>query len=184
MLENAADLDPGIRRGSRTLDGPARAVGLQGMMAAELAITPVGAEHAVELAKLHASAFERPWSAGDLEAALALPLAFALKAGSPPAGFILARAVAGEAEILTLAVDPATRRRGLGRALVEASADVALAAGAQTMWLEVAQDNGAALALYAAAGFEEDGRRRGYYPRAEGAVDALVLRRRLNSAPA
>ncbi len=72
----------------------------------------------------------------------------------------------------------------MGLALVRAAAGVALAAGAQTLWLEVAEDNAAARALYAAAGFEEAGRRRRYYPRANGPVDALTLRCRLNSAPA
>ncbi len=115
---------------------------------------------------------------------LASPLVFALQAGSPPLGFILARAVAGEAEVLTLAVHPDARRQGAGLALVQAAAEVALATGAETLWLEVAEDNAAALALYAAAGFEEAGRRRGYYPRADGRADALTLRCRLNSAPA
>ena len=115
---------------------------------------------------------------------LASPFTFALQAGSPPSGFVLARAVAGEGEILTLAVHPTVRRRGVALALVHAAAGLAQAMGAESLWLEVAQDNAAALALYAAAGFEEVGRRSGYYPRAEGAVDALSLRCRLNSAPA
>ena len=157
-------------------------------MAAPPFITPAGAEASESLAALHATAFEAPWSAAALAEIIVAPFTLALQAApsatGAPIGFILARAVAGEAEILTLAVDPAVRQRGLGRALVEAAAGTALVAGAETMWLEVAHDNAPALALYAAAGFEEVGRRRGYYPRADGAVDALTLRRRLNSAPA
>ncbi len=147
-------------------------------------ITPVGAEASAELARLHASAFATPWSAEDLADALASPFTFALQAGARPVGFILARAMAGEGEILTLAVDPTARRQGAGQALVRAACSGALAAGAQTLWLEVAEDNVAALALYAAAGFEEVGRRRGYYPRSNGVADALTWRCRLNSAPA
>ena len=154
------------------------------MESAALPITPAGPEAGARLAQLHAAAFEAPWSAADLASALASPFAFALEAGSPPLGFILARAVAGEGEILTLAVDPAARRQGVGLALVKAAAGVAYTSGAETLWLEVAEDNAAALALYAAAGFGQAGRRRSYYPRAGRAVDALTLRCRLNSAPA
>ncbi|HRD28628.1 MAG TPA: GNAT family N-acetyltransferase, partial [Caulobacter sp.] len=65
-----------------------------------------------------------------------------------------------------------------GRVLVEAAAATAAARGADSLFLEVSADNAAALALYAAAGFEPAGLRKGYY--ADGA-DALVLRRTLNS---
>jgi [ribosomal protein S18]-alanine N-acetyltransferase len=147
-------------------------------------IRAVGADAAVALARVHALAFDPPWDAAALGEAMSSPFAFSLQTGTPPQGFILARAVAGEAEILTLAVDPAARRQGLGRALVDAAASTALAMGAQTLWLEVAEDNAAAQALYAAAGFEGAGRRPRYYPRPGGAVDALLLQRRLNTAPA
>ncbi len=147
-------------------------------------IVPAGPPEVEKLAALHALAFKAAWDATALRDLLASPLVFAQQAGSPPLGFILARAVADEAEVLTLAVAPAGRRRGAGRALVEAAAEEARIRGAHTLTLEVAQDNVAALALYAATGFEEVGRRRGYYTRPNGAVDALTLQRRLNSAPA
>ena len=111
-------------------------------------------------------------------------LVFALQAGDPPVGFVLARVVADEAEILTLAIDPVGRRCGTGGALVAAAAGTALAMGARNLWLEVAEDNAAARALYAGARFEAAGRRPGYYRRKDGTVDALLLHRRLNSAPA
>ena len=88
------------------------------------------------------------------------------------------RAVADEAEILTLAVTPLVRRNGAGRALVEAAAAIAAARGADSLFLEVAATNAAALGLYAASGFETAGLRRAYY--ADGA-DALVMRRTLNT---
>ena len=144
----------------------------------------VGPEAAGTLARIHAAAFDKPWEAAAIAELIASPLVFALQAGAPPVGFVLARVVAGEAEILTLAVDSAARRHGAGRALVEAAAGTAWAMDALTLWLEVAQDNAAARALYAAAGFEEAGRRPGYYRRADHAVDALMLRRRLNTEPA
>jgi [ribosomal protein S18]-alanine N-acetyltransferase len=147
-------------------------------------LKPVGPEAAAALAPIHASAFERPWNADALADVMAGPSTFTLQAGEPPAGFIVARALAGEAEILTLAVAVHARRQGLGRLLVEAAAHTAAGAGAASMWLEVAEDNAGAQGLYAAAGFQLVGRRRAYYSRPGGAVDALVLQRRLNSAPA
>jgi ribosomal-protein-alanine N-acetyltransferase len=150
-------------------------------------LAPVGHADAPALAKLHARAFESGWSAADIEALLAAPGGFGLaaRAAQDPVrlhGFLLARVVAGEAEILTLAVDPAHRRQGLARALLTASLAAAQAAGAEAVFLEVAADNIAALGLYQSEGFERVGRRPGYYARSGGAAaDALVLR--FNTAP-
>lgn len=128
------------------------------------------------LAVLHASAFERPWDEAAFEALLVTFNVFGLMLDGQ--GFILCRAVADEAEILTLAVVPLVRRNGVGRLLVEAAAEIAAARGAETLFLEVASTNEAALGLYAASAFEPAGLRRGYY--ADGA-DAVVMRRTLNS---
>jgi ribosomal-protein-alanine N-acetyltransferase len=136
------------------------------------------------LAKAHARGFDHPWSAADIAALLESPGVFAVAARTADEvhGFILARAIAGEAEILTLAVDPAHRRRGVARALLEAATAAARTSGAETLFLEVAADNTAAVALYGAAGFAPAGRRRAYYTRpGQCAVDALVLRRALGS---
>jgi ribosomal-protein-alanine N-acetyltransferase len=133
-----------------------------------------------DLAALHARAFTtpRPWSEAEFAALLADPLAFLLVEGD--AGFLLGRAVAGEAELLTIAVLPEARRLGLGRRLVGRFIYQARLRGADSAFLEVAEDNAAARALYLAAGFAEAGRRRGYYRTPEGkAVDALVLVRSL-----
>ena len=92
-------------------------------------LRPVGLEACFTLADLHDRAFDRPWSAEEFETLLRGPGAFAVlgEAGEPEhaKGFILCRAVAGEAEILTVAVDPAARRRGWGSALVEMAAGIA-----------------------------------------------------------
>jgi ribosomal-protein-alanine N-acetyltransferase len=135
------------------------------------------------LAELHALAFQPGWDAEEIADVGSGPGAFALVAeDEAPLGMILCRALAGEAEILTLAVDPAARRRGVARALVEAAAVMAREAGAEEMFLEVATDNPAALGLYAGTGFAEVGQRRGYYARPDGArIDAVVMRRDLNS---
>jgi len=136
------------------------------------------------MAAAHATAFEAPWSAGEIASLMASPGAFAFLVadGDAAAGFILCRAIAGEAEVLTLAVRPEVRRRGVARALLEAAIARARVAGAASAFLEVAESNIAAIALYRGAGFAEVGRRRGYYAR-EGrpAEDALALRRELHA---
>ena len=156
------------------------------------AIRAAGPEDAAQLADLHAASFDRPWTEDTLRELLAAPGALALCADGVGTmvgggeGFILVRRVLDEAEVLTLAVHPAGRRQGGGRALVEAVADLLALAGVVELRLEVAVDNVPARALYAAAGFEPTGRRRGYYAREGGAapVDAVTLMRRLNSPPA
>lgn len=130
---------------------------------------------AAELATLHAACFTtpRPWSEAEIADLLASRFCFLIEA---PAGFLIGREIAGEAELLTVAVDPAARRQGHGRRLLAGFAAEARARGAETAFLEVAEDNTAARALYAAAGWRGSGRRRGYYHSPDGrAVDALVL---------
>ncbi len=79
--------------------------------------------------------------------------------GLAPAGFALYRAVAGEAELLTISVLPEARREGLGAGLLAACEDGARASGAARLFLEVAEGNVAARALYDRAGYRECGRR-------------------------
>ena len=137
-----------------------------------VAATPA---HAAAMALLHGRAFAaRGWGVDAIGLQLALPGAFGWIA--PAGGMILARVAADEAEVLTLAVDPAVRRRGLGRALLEQALVTARQRGANAIFLEVASSNEPGRALYAAAGFVAVGCRRGYY--ADGG-DALVLRRSL-----
>jgi ribosomal-protein-alanine N-acetyltransferase len=81
------------------------------------------------------------------------------------AGFVLYRIVVGEGEILNLAVAAEARRRGVGRALLKAVLPLA------ELWhLEMRESNAAARALYAGCGFDEVGRRKGYYADGETAV--------------
>jgi ribosomal-protein-alanine N-acetyltransferase len=125
------------------------------------------------LARLHAEAgAEEAWSAASFAALLAAPGAFAL---GDDRAFLLARVAADEAELLMLATHPGHRRRGLARALLAAFAAEAAARGAATGFVEVAEDNAPARALYAATGWRETGRRPGYYRRAGGAGAAAVL---------
>jgi ribosomal-protein-alanine N-acetyltransferase len=145
-------------------------------------IVVVGEDRADWLAARHAEAFDHPWNAEALRELLAAPGVFAL-ADEAFTGFILVRVVAEEAEILTLAVAEPARRRGLGRRLLQASEAESAARGASILFLEVAADNDGAIALYASAGFQPIGRRRGYYARANGStIDALLLNKPLQPA--
>lgn len=144
--------------------------------------TAVGADVDI-LARLHGLAFpEDPWERQALSRLIALPKMHArlAEAGGRPAGFMLALVVGGEAEVLTLCVDPAARRRGVARALLADLYAAACVARASRIVLEVAADNETARALYAAEGFAAVGRRAFYYRRpAAVATDALILARPL-----
>ncbi|MDE2182615.1 MAG: ribosomal protein S18-alanine N-acetyltransferase [Alphaproteobacteria bacterium] len=133
----------------------------------------------VILVRLHAAAFDEPWTVDGLAALLAQPGTFAFLDGES-LGFVLARVAGDESEILTLAVAPAARRRGIATRLLAAAAAEAQERGANTLFLEVSCKNDAAKSLYENMGFAEVGRRRGYYTdKSGGKEDALVYRAEL-----
>lgn len=154
-------------------------------MTLAVSIRPVTSADLETLAAVHATSFSPAWTAAELAWMLEPPgLAFVAEGANQPAGFVLARAVGDEAEILALAVAPHSRRMGVGTRLLGALIEALTEHAVATIYLEVAADNAAALRLYAGAGFEESGRRRGYYGRAKGpAVDAIVMMKRLGGAP-
>ena len=142
-------------------------------------ITPLPTGAAEPLALLHARCFpEEPWDAEALRRILALSGGFGRLAwqGDMTIGFVLARDLGDECEILSLGVVPESRGQGVGRALLRAVIDEAERQGRPSAVLEVAADNAAARALYARAGFVAVGHRPRYYRRAGELVDALILR--------
>ena len=150
-------------------------------------LVPAAQVHADLLAGMHRICFADSWNADAMAALLAMPGAQGVIAvdgqsvqpslGPPgPAGFVLWRAAAGEAEILTIAVLPPWRRAGLGGRLLDAALCASAAAGAEAMFLEAAADNTAALALYEKRGFQRVGLRKAYY----GDKDAVVMRLNLD----
>lgn len=144
-----------------------------------------GPEQAEEIARLHAKVFSPAWSLESIRALLDHPASTALLAihGGPPrtaVGFVMAQLAADEAEILSIGIAPDWQRKGLGRRLLDGVARAVQRAEAKTLFLEVAADNDAALALYLGAGFLGTGLRRGYYERPGSApVDAVTLALRL-----
>lgn len=134
---------------------------------------------AAGMARLHAAAFaeDRPWSEDEFIGLLAQPTVFAL---GDDRAFALIRVVADEAELLTIATDPACRRQGLARGLMDLWHRAAADKGARRALLEVAEDNHAAIRLYAACGYAECARRPDYYTSRAGApVAALIMDRPL-----
>ena len=117
------------------------------------------------VAAIERAAFTDPWPRRSFEELLAQQhvRAIAVDDGGRLAGYALFSLVAGEGEILNLAVDPAVRRRGVGRGLLHAVLDAMRAAGTTAVFLEVRQSNVAAQRLYAGAGFRSVALRRGYY---------------------
>lgn len=140
------------------------------------------------MAQLHAACFTtpRPWTAEEFAALMALPQVFLICVAQ---GLALGRMAGPETELLTLAVHPSAQGQGHGRALLRAFLAESGARGAEDAFLEVASDNAVAQALYLAEGFQELGRRRGYFQRPDGTrLDAIVMhkpvaQRRAGDAP-
>jgi ribosomal-protein-alanine N-acetyltransferase len=125
--------------------------------------------------------FGEAWTEAQCAGILGLPGSWLLiaRAGDDPAGFAMLRKVAEEAELLLIAVRKRYRRQGIASALLDQATEQALAAGIDTLHLEVREGN-PAMDLYLGAGFVQVGTRRAYYRGRTGKVfDALTFRRRL-----
>jgi [ribosomal protein S18]-alanine N-acetyltransferase len=145
-------------------------------------IVSVGVGGSALLAALHQQGLAPGWSEAEFAKIMGTPGAFALVVQADrPCGMLAGWVVADEAEILALAVIPEARRHGFATDLVSAAAAEAGRRGARSLFLEVRAGNEAARALYHAAGFQQAGRRRGYYSGPN--EDALILRRDLTPAP-
>ncbi len=147
-------------------------------------IRPIGAERSAECAAIHAASFAYPWQEADFEQLFAASGTFADGAIEAKeehlAGFVLSQIAVGEAEILTIAVAPQWRRRGIATSLLAPHLSGLAATRVDRLFLEVDAENTAARALYANFGFEQVGERKAYYRRAGARLaGALVMRRDL-----
>ena len=134
---------------------------------------------AEEMARIHASAMTlpAPWSATTFKGYLTQPTSIITVVEN---GFAIGRIVADEAELLTFAVAPKMQRQGVGRACLQQFLMACAGRGAQDVFLEVAESNEAARALYTSEGFVQSGLRKGYYSAPSGwKVVALILSKRI-----
>lgn len=150
-------------------------------------ITTLPLTAAAPLALLHRGCFpDEPWDAEAMARILGLSGVFGRLAweDGEPCGFILARDLGDECEILSIGVEPAARRRGTGARLMRAALAEARRRDIPSVVLEVAADNDAARRLYTSLGFVRVGYRPRYYRRPDGLADALILRLSLGDSRA
>ncbi|MCJ2123281.1 GNAT family N-acetyltransferase [Methylobacterium sp. J-077] len=136
------------------------------------------AAQAPALARLHATAFARPWEAHEFERLLCerSTQAHALWRTGTLQGFVLSRRAADEAEILTVVLSPALRGGGHSRRLLREHLSSLAHSGIARVHLEVDEGNAPALKLYARHGFRKVGERTGYYLKADGSrATALTM---------
>ncbi|MEX1177487.1 MAG: ribosomal protein S18-alanine N-acetyltransferase [Nitriliruptor sp.] len=141
----------------------------------ELRVRPAVPGDVAAIVTVEHAAFDRAWSPETFETELAHPDRRWLVATTDDGEVVAVGGVAdlaGDAHVLSVAVDPAHRRTGIGTRIVRALLDAAGQLGCRAVTLEVRASNAAARELYRRCGFTEAGTRPGYYADGE---DAVVL---------
>ena len=145
-------------------------------VAAGLQFRPMDESDLAWVAAQDVELYPFPWSAGNFADSISAGYGcWVMLDGAERVGYGVLMMVIDEAHILNISVVAARQRGGLGRRLLEHFAGLAREAGARRLLLEVRPSNGPALALYARAGFQTIGRRKGYYPAHGGREDGLVM---------
>lgn len=142
------------------------------------AIVVLRPNDAGEAALVHAASMHDPWSAASIRQSLENPnvLGLGIEEDGALVGFGLLMWIAGEAEVLTLAVDPRFQRRGVARRLLTSLISRCAERGVGRVLLEVAEDNVAAISLYNKEKFQKDGVRPRYYKAGRSCpVDAILM---------
>lgn len=142
-------------------------------------IVRLNKSHVAEVAALERECFSFPWSENSIRSELTNELSLWLVAveENRVLGYVGSQTVLGESDMLNLAVRSDCRRRGIGKALVEALCAALQAENAACLTLEVRASNEAAKALYGVLGFVPVGRRPRYYSRPT--EDAELFRKEL-----
>lgn len=146
-----------------------------------MTIRPARLADAADLSRIHTTSFGDGWSEQDFATWLARAEGIGMVAAREreTVAFGLALEAGADAELLTIATDPAQRRSGWGGQIFRALDAEAGTRGLERWILEVARNNLAAQRLYRSHGFVEIGVRKAYYKTADGRVDALVMSRRV-----
>ena len=138
----------------------------------------LGESDAKAMSALHEKSFDKAWSEDEMRTHIETD--FCLGVGQPLSGFVITRSIAEQSEILTIVVDEHERGQGIARILLKACEETARALESAVMFLEVAEDNPAAIRLYERSGYVRFGRRPAYYRRKIGRVAALTYRKDLD----
>ncbi|KRW59223.1 ribosomal protein S18-alanine N-acetyltransferase [Pseudomonas sp. TTU2014-080ASC] len=125
--------------------------------------------------KIEYAAFSHPWTRGIFTDSLSSYSCWVMFEGSQQVGHGVIQVIMDEAHLLNITVKVESQGRGLGYKLLEHLMSQAKAQGAKDCFLEVRDSNQTAYRLYERYGFNEVGRRRGYYPAVGGREDALVM---------
>ena len=140
------------------------------------ALRPMRDDDLVAVHALEVRAYEFPWTMGIFRDCLRADYpAWVLQMDDRVAGYCLMSIAAGEAHVLNVSVSAEAQGKGYGRRLLRRLIDIARWHRASRVFLEVRPSNTRAIGLYHDMGFNEIGRRPGYYPAAKGREDALVM---------
>lgn len=136
-----------------------------------------------KLAEIHAASFAHNWSVDEfarMNAQDGTLILIARRASAyssrNPLGFLILRTTLDESEVITIAVHPRQRGRGVGKQLMKSGLFRLYSDRCKSLFLEVDSSNNSALLLYRDLGFKEVGRRKGYYGASEGDGTALVMK--------
>lgn len=145
-------------------------------------IVPVSPWMLDEITEIEAEAFSVPWSKAGFQAELENKdsLFYAALEGDRVVGFCVLRCLGEEGELFNIAVSPACRGRGVGKALLDQVLAQGSRRGVKAVFLEVRKSNFAAQRLYLSRGFQQVGTRNNYYD--EPAEDAVLMRCRIEPA--
>jgi len=125
--------------------------------------------------KIEYAAFSHPWTRGIFADGLKSYECWVMFEGTQQVGHGVIQLILDEAHLLNITVKPESQGRGLGLTLLEHLMKRAHERGGVECFLEVRESNQPAYRLYERYGFNEVGRRRGYYPAVGGREDALVM---------
>jgi ribosomal-protein-alanine N-acetyltransferase len=147
----------------------------------DAAVLPMRTHHLRAIAEIERTVFNAPWSAEMLRGDLSGPCSSNFIAFRPDTGvegvvgYVCSGIVSDECTLNRIACAPGCCGQGIGKMLVSALLRHAAKAGARAAFLEVAERNAPAIALYASCGFSPAGRRKNYY--SETGEDAIVMMR-------
>ncbi len=150
------------------------------MSAAAVCFTPMQEDDLDWVSAAERDLHPFPWSRGNFADSFSAGYGcWVMHAQGGRVGYAILLRVLDEAHLLNISIAREAQRRGYGAALLSHLYGQAALCGATQFFLEVRPSNEAALAFYRGEGFELIGRRKGYYPAAQGREDAIVMRRPL-----